>query len=480
MSRAPGRRSGTSRGDLTRLAPVRRALAWPSLQFWAVLPTLALVLVVLISAAAGLEHPGANFGTVFTWVVWWGSLLVSFLLLGRAWCLVCPIGAVPEWLQRLSPWSGSRYTAGLNLRWPGRLRGLWLPTALFVVFVFLDNGYGMSNSPRMTAGLIAVIFLGAAWTSLVFERRAFCRHLCPLTAFIGISALASTLELRRRDPDQCRSGCQTKDCYRGSEAHHGCPVGEFPGGGLDSNLHCILCTECVRSCPGDNIAIRLRPPGRDLWAMTRSRLDTGCAAAVVVGLATVVPLLTVALLPPLRGLLGRWLPAGIPPNDPPRLAAVALLLGVGLGVTLALVCGFSWLSRWASGNRVTTRALFTRLAGALIPIGLAKLMADLLDHALRTWGALPAVTRALWLDFPWNRVLPDRVSTVHLLDPAAVYGLQVVLLLGGLVWGLYAMHRICRSVLADHAAGFASFLPAAGLALLLTLASLWTLGTGLL
>ena len=472
----PGRR----RGDLTRVTPIRRALALPSFQFWAVLPTLAVVMVVLISAAVGLDHPSANFGTVFTWVVWWGGLLVSFVLLGRAWCLVCPIGAVPEWLQRLSLWWGSRYTAGLNRRWPRGLRTLWLPTALFVVFVFLDNGYGISNSPRMTAGLIAVIFLGAAWTSLVFERRAFCRYLCPLTAFIGVSALASMLELRRRDPGPCRTGCPTKDCFRGNEGHYGCPMAEFPGGGPDSNLHCILCTECLKSCRRDNIALRLRAPGRDLWAMARPRLDSACAAVVVVGLATVVPLLTVALLPSLRSLLSRLLPAGVPPNDPPRLAAVALLFAMGLGATLGLLWGFSWLSRRAAGGEVATRALFSRVAFALVPIGLSKLVADLLDHTLRTWGALADVTRALLLDFPWNRVLPERVGAAHLLGPVAVYGLQVALLLGGLLWGLYAMHRISRNLFADRTAGFASFLPVAGLALLLTLASLWTLGIGLL
>ena len=479
MSTTPG--AGLDRRELTRLGPVRRAVLLPSFQFWTVLPTLALVVVVLVSAAVGLEHPSANFGTVVTWIVWWGGLLVSFVLVGRAWCLVCPIGAIPEWLQRLSPWWGSRYTAGLGLPWPRRLRNLWLPTALFVVFVFLDNGYGMSNSPRMTAGLIAVLALGAAWVSLVFERRAFCRYLCPLTAFIGTCALTSVFELRRRDPAPCRNACPTKDCYRGNARRYGCPMGEFPGGGLESNLHCILCTECVKSCPHDNIALRWRAPGRDLWAMARPRLDGACAAAVIVGLATVVPLLALAFLPELRSLLARLLPAGVPPNDPPRLAAVVLVFGIGLAATLGLLHATSLLSRWASGStRMTTRALFTRYAYALIPVGLSKLLADLLDHAFRTWGVLSNVTSALLLDFPWNRVMPERASATDLLGPLAVYGLQVALLLGGLLWSLEALRRTAPGPAADRASRVASFLPIAGLALVLTLASLWTLGSGLL
>jgi polyferredoxin len=467
-------------GEVTSVAAVRWALSRPSFQFWAVLPTAALVAIVVISGAVGLEHPSANFGTVVTWVVWWGGLLLSFVLLGRAWCLACPLGAVGEWLQRLSLWWRSPVTAGLDRPWPRPLRTLWLPTGLFVAFVFLDNGYGMSNSPRMTAGLIAVIALGAAWVGLVFERRTFCRYLCPITSLIGVRALASALELRRRDPERCGAACPTKDCFKGNERHWGCPMAEFPGGGMDSNLHCILCTECVKSCAGKNIALRFRAPGRDLWAMSRPRPDGAGAAAVIVGLATVVPLLTVALLPEARSLLGRVLPAGAPPNDPPRLAAVAVLMLMGVAATLGLVWGASALCRWAAGDGATTRGLFTRYAFALVPVGLSKLIADLLDHALRTWGVLQDVTRALLLDFPWNRVLPGRVHTVHLLEPAQVYSLQGVLLVGGLCWSLYAIHRVSGRCFADRETRLAAFVPMAGLALVLTLANLWTLGVGLL
>ncbi|HET7874867.1 MAG TPA: 4Fe-4S binding protein, partial [Methylomirabilota bacterium] len=230
MSPSAGRPLEPSRGEIQSLPPVRWAVDLGAFQFLIVLPTTFAVAVVLLSAAVGVEHPSVNFGLVFTWVVWWSALLLSFVVFGRAWCLACPVGAVGEWLQRLSLWWRSPRTAGLDRAWPRRLRGMWLPTALFVAFVFLDNGYGMSNSPRMTAGLVVVLTLAAAWTGLIFERRAFCRYLCPITAFIGVNALASAFELRRRDPITCGAGCPTKDCYRGNERRYGCPMSEFPGG----------------------------------------------------------------------------------------------------------------------------------------------------------------------------------------------------------------------------------------------------------
>lgn len=478
MEPAPRPRLAVHR-DLAALPPVRWAVELGPFQFLLVLPTTVGVIIVVLSAAVGVEHPSVNFGMVFTWVVWWSALLVSFVLFGRAWCLLCPVGAVGDWLQRLSFWWRSPRSAGLSWAWPRRLRSLWLPTSLFVAFVFLDNGYGMSNSPRMTAGLVVVLTLGAAWVALLFERRAFCRYLCPLTAFIGLLSLASMFELRRRDPGACGAACPTKDCYRGNERRYGCPMGEFPGGGMESNLHCSLCMECVKSCPRDNLVLRLRPPGLDLWAMSRPRLDGAVGASVIVGLATVVPLLMILLLPATRSLFSLVLPAGVPPNDPPRLAAVAVLLGMGVGVSLGLVFAFSLLARLAAG-RATTRALFSRCAYTLIPLGLSRFLADVLDHALRTWGALGDVTRALMLDFPLNRVVPGQVSVVHLLGPVAVYAIQAVLLAGGLFWSLYAMRRVCLGLFADRDAALAALVPMAGLGLLLTWVSLWTLGLALL
>jgi hypothetical protein len=215
--------------------------------------------------------------------------------------------------------------------------------------------------------------------------------------------------------------------------------------------------------------------------MSRPRLDGAVSATVVVGMATVVPFLVLLLLPTTRGLFSRVLPAGIPPNDPPRLAAIAVLLATGVAASVALAYGFSGLAGVAAPTAgVSARSRFVRYAYALIPIGLSRFLADALDHALRTWGALGDVTRALWLDFPLNRVMPGQVSVVHLLGPVAVYALQSALLVGGLLWSLYAMRRVSLALFADREAGRASLVPMAGLALLLTWISLWTLGLALL
>ncbi len=477
--RAPASEAARPAVDLLRIGVLRRLLRLRAFQFLVVLPTLAVVGVVLVSAAVGIDHPGLNFGTVVTWTGWWGLLLVSLLVVGRAWCLACPIGAVGEWLQRGSLWWRTAAGVGYELPWPRRLRSLGLATALFVVFMWLDSGYGIANSPRMTAGLIVILALGAAWVSLVFERRAFCRYLCPLAPFIGLGAMLAVLELRRRDPLTCRTRCTTKDCFRGNARQYGCPMGEFPAS-METNVHCTLCTECVKSCPYDNIAVRLRLPGQDLWAARRARADEAYAAAAIVGLATVVPLATMTVLPVLRTWLSGVLPAGTPPHDPPRLVAVSLLFLGAVGAGVTLVYGFSGLAWWGSGSlAVPTRAVFVRYAYGLVPVAVFRMLADFVDSAIRAPGTLAVAWHALLRDFPFNRVVPERMAAVRGLDPVGVYLLQVLLLLAGLLLALHALRGMSLRLFQEPRAAIAAFVPMAGLALVLTLAGVWTLGAGL-
>jgi ferredoxin len=195
-------------------------------------------------------------------------------------------------------------------------------------------------------------------------------------------------EIRRRDAEVCRQ-CKTKDCYRGNEQFYGCPTFEFPGGGMDSNRDCLLCTECIKACPYENITMRLRGWGRDLWARKRGKLDESVAAVILASLVTMVSLLLVLFLPKLHILMSTVLPAGTPPNDWPRVVSIGLLYLGGIATALLLMYGFSHLSRLFSGAKDTaTKTFFIHFGYAVIPLGIMKFLADILDHVFRTWGAV--------------------------------------------------------------------------------------------
>jgi polyferredoxin len=52
------------------------------------------------------------------------------------------------------------------------------------------------TKPAVTAWLLFGLILVAVIVSLIFERRAFCRYLCPVGGFIGLYSQISPLEIR--------------------------------------------------------------------------------------------------------------------------------------------------------------------------------------------------------------------------------------------------------------------------------------------
>jgi len=54
------------------------------------LVTVGFFLLVIYAGLAGTPIAGRNLATVLTWNLWWAGLIFSILLLGSAWCAICP------------------------------------------------------------------------------------------------------------------------------------------------------------------------------------------------------------------------------------------------------------------------------------------------------------------------------------------------------------------------------------------------------
>lgn len=465
--------------DLMDIGFIRRLVKLPYFQFLLLAPATLFFTIAAISIVFGVKHPGFNFGMVFTWVVWWGMLLLLFVIFGRGWCAMCPFGAFGEWLQRLSLWPKRKWGLGFNFKYPRRLQNLWFAIGFFVVFIFLDNGYGLSNSPVLTVGLIAVIILGALWISLLFERRTFCLYHCPLTVLIGISSMFAPFEIRRRDSEVCRQ-CREKACFRGSEQAYGCPTFVFQGAGVDKNRDCLLCTECIRACPHDNIGMRFRFWGHDLWARRKGRLDESVGSVIIAGLVTVVSLFLVLFLPQAKSFVETILPAGTSPSDLPRVMSIGVLYLGGLATALLLMYGFSYLSKLFSGVKDTgTKSFFIHFGYAAIPLGVMKFISDILDHVFRTWGAIFDVIRALFLDFPLNRVIAEEVTVKQLMTANQTYVFQLVLISIGFGLSLYVAYKLAGRMFSDRNIAFRAFLPIGAFIFIMGMTALWALSAAL-
>ncbi len=416
-----------------RLPWLRRLLRWRGLQPALMLAMLFFFVLAVLTGFLGTAVGSRNFAIIFVWIVWWGLLTVVFIPLGgRVWCLMCPIPAPGEWLQRraiVGVRPGRPF--GLGLKWPRWLDNLWpqnITFSLVAVFSVI-----ILTRPWASAAVLLLFGVLAVALSLIFRGRAFCRYVCPVGGFITIYSLDAPLELRPRDYDVCRQH-REKECYFGSDEGYGCPwlIRPFR---LRRNAYCGLCTECLKTCPKDNLALRLRPFGRDLLVAEERRLDEAYMMVAVLMKAILYPAV----------LLGPWGWVKDWANSPgwwEHTTYAVAFLSINLLLFPALFFVFTLLSKWLSRTSVSVGRLFVDYAYALAPLGLMGWMAFSFafvfvngSYALPTlsdpfgWGWNLFGTR----DFPWTPLLPGLVQP-----------LQVAALVGGLVFSLTVAWRIAQ------------------------------------
>ena len=425
------------RRDLLRIPLLRRLLVnrWP--QFIVRALALSGFLLAIVAGLAGTPVGNRNFAIVFVWIAWWALLiLVAVPLTGRAWCSICPIPIPGEWLQQgaiLAPGKEVR-RFGLNRRWPRRRRNIWLQNGGFVLLALFSSV--ILTSPRVTALVLAAFLLLATAAALVYERRAFCRYLCPVGGFIGLYAQAAPLEVRVKDSAVC-AGHREKTCYTGNENGYGCPWGVFPGA-LYKNTGCGLCLECLRSCPKDNVAFQIRPAGADLTVPRGRRPDEATKAFTMLGSAAVYSAV----------MLGPWGAL----KDAAYQVGSLLWFGYAGGfllATLALLPGLFWLSVQAgqtlAHGRRSQKQAFIAFAYTLVPMGLAAWIAFSLGFVFANISYVGPVL-ADPLGWGWNLLRPPGASAPGGAWTPLLTGvtpvLQVLALAGGLLWSTLLATRI--------------------------------------
>ncbi|MCB2190657.1 MAG: 4Fe-4S binding protein [Deltaproteobacteria bacterium] len=419
---------------LAKLPWLGRLVKARSFQFWLLLINLMVFYLFILSALWGSPVGNRNIAIIFVWIFWWTALKAVMLPLGgRVWCLMCPLPAPAEWLARMRLTS-VRYIQkplrrlhhrflGLNLDWPKRLTNGWLQNALFLVLI--SFGIILITRPVATAILFLFILGATLVLSFIYRGRAFCRFLCPVGGFLGTYSMAACSELRPVDTDVCKKH-REKCCLVGGEGGWACPWGRYTGG-LGRNNYCGLCTECIKSCPKDNVSIFLRPFGSDL------RLKGYDEAYNVLIMIMVALVFSVTML-------GPWLWIKQAANVTESRHLVPFLLYVGSVLSLAVVIfpglffGASWLGRRWSGIDAPFKETALRLAYVFIPLGIFAWIAFSLPQVMINYNYVLAVLSDP-LGLGWNLF-----GTAYLpfdpLWPRSIPYIQGVLLLSGLYLGL--------------------------------------------
>lgn len=222
-----------------------------------------------------LQDFGNNPGMLITWLVWFPILPISAFLLGRIWCAVCPIAGIGELLSRIKKF---------NLPVPKFLKRMdfWMVVISFLFLDYVEEFLGVAKKPWSTGMLLVIIISVSAVFCILFERKTFCRYVCPLAGMLGTYSTLSVLEIRG-NKKICQTQCGQHLCYKGTEHTNGCPMFSYPAS-LTTNAECMLCLSCLKSCENRGVQLNLRPPLQELWHQSQPALSLSLFGVMLVGL----------------------------------------------------------------------------------------------------------------------------------------------------------------------------------------------------
>ncbi len=433
--------------DLTRNRRIARLVGDRRFQFLLILPNQIIFWTVIFVGFLGTADPGLNFATAITWYIWFALVFVMMVLVGRAWCAMCPFGGFAEWVQRRSLWRRTQKALGLGRTFPEPLAryGFLLSVGTFLGLTWIEEYFNIAGpgSPAATSWMVVGIVASALTFFLVFERRTFCRYLCPLSALIGtVGSVGSVAGFRTRDREVCLD-CRTKDCMRGGEEGFGCPWYTWQAS-ADSNLSCGLCSECYKACPEGNVGLFLQKPLTSVITPRRRRVDIAWAVVVLWGLVLYQQVNATNAFAAADNWLNRHL--GFPhyPNPVDYVGFIAigaaatagvawLIAGIFASKTISFVTKGPFLERTSR-----FRSFFVPLAYGLIPVVgadyFARQLPKFFQHAPRI---VPSVQHI----FGFSGVGSPIYSTAILSNPWIV-AIQVVVIALGTLASSWATVRI--------------------------------------
>ena len=332
----------------------------------------------------GPQDRGHNGALVLFWAWWWPLILLAYPLVGRLWCSFCPFmvwGEITQRLAHLLGWQPQRWPRGDSDRWAAPLLA-----GGFALILIWEEVWNLPDNARLSSCLLLLITAGAVIGSLRFEKRFWCRYLCPVGGMNGLFAKLAISELRAQT-GICSGSCSSYACFKGGPAEgeglasSGCPLGTHPAH-LDDNRNCVLCLTCAQACPHRSVVLRLRPPAADLNRDMRPPAgECGLILVLAGGLC----------LHHWQRLLGWWpLAPGDLSGGPllPRLAFASL--------ALALPAAASLLLRGLVG-RIRPGAATWLVLYALLPLLWSLLLAHFLPLGLGEAGTvLPVSVAGRW------------------------------------------------------------------------------------
>ncbi len=377
--------------------------------------TLAFALIVGI-LFFGPQERSQNFALNLFWAWWWPLSLLAFPFLGRIWCSFCPFMIYGEITQKLSLYFFPRELK----KWPRQSAekwGGWFLFAFFALILLWEELWDLPDTAYLSACLLLLITAGAMIFSVIFERRIWCRYLCPIGGMNGMFAKLSMTELRAQQ-GTCSAECTTYHCYKGGPAEgegietNGCPLYSHPAQ-LNDNRDCVLCMTCLKACPHRSVELNLRPPAIELWT---THVPRHCEAALLFLL--------------LNGVFLHHIGDIIPTLDLSKFSVHA-------GISIVILVIPAILPLLGSRLAQTKQIPWLKLVYGYLPMVLAANLAHYLYLALTEAGKIMPLTMTTF-------GLSGAGLPVFTADPAVISFLQGITLLIGLLCSVIVATNIAK------------------------------------
>ncbi len=419
-----------SRIALSKIRPFRAIVHWR--WFPEVVQALLLVaFLALIAYGWGRYTPEgvndklyakSNIVNLLIWGLWWPSMILAAVLLGRIWCAICPL----EMVSRL----GENVAGRLGIpqrrvtRW---MRAGWLILLLYGVAQMMIAAVHLHRVPMYTSIYLLVMLVLALLTGLFFRNRAYCGTFCPVGLLLKVYGRGGMLAVRSAEPGIKPDSKVTRACKSLLS-----PMRLNRARGDD----CLMCLDCVQADTGqDRMYFYIRAP----W----SRQD--CRPLVADWPITLFIMMVSGFVA--YEIAGFWPTVKSAFLWAPAQAGEALGLGADNGWLKGLWMLFVFpLLLWTAMGLVAmpfvrSRNLSALWRGMALPASLVIMAAHMTKaiEKLATWGGyLPHVLRD-----PAGEATARRITDGVPASPAALIGMPLVLSAGVilLIVALYLMRR---------------------------------------
>lgn len=263
--------------NLFLIEPIKRFFYTTRLQKGVQIAGIIIMFLIIYSLILGGKE-GYNITNIILWSAGWFGLYISAFSIGRIWCTVCPFSSLGDFIKRISP---RKFPLPSDM---GKRSEKYL-VGLILLVLWIEGITLMPVVPFFTGLLILFILLGAVVFSIIYERRVWCRYLCPLGGLIGIYSLTSSITIKA-NRKLCLSQCLTHDCYLGRDGMDGCPMFLHPYG-VENSQNCTLCGNCVRTCRHNSLHLPLHLPTTgiediDIFSLPLSFLASALAGILLV------------------------------------------------------------------------------------------------------------------------------------------------------------------------------------------------------